>query len=385
MFKRTMIAASLAVAALASAQSMAAVVGGGATLPQQLYNTPGVLSAGFSAYFGVGSGGGKTAVLTNNIGVLNSGLPAGTTVDYAGSDSILNATEISTYQAAHQSPGVPATSPDNWGPLLQFPSAATSVTIPYNKAGTTNLNLTSEQLCLALSSNNGAARTWGEVLGTSDTTPVRVVYRSNSSGTSEILTRHLNNRCASLFTTVSSTFANAQPGAKPATWIGVTSSAAVASTVASTAGAIGYVGPEDVDATNNAVVARVNGLLPTVGNVQTALSTIAPPSTAADRADLTKWAPVLPNPDSGYSIVGYTNFIFGQCYKDAADVTSIRTFLGKHYNATFANSNDQAIIDKKLIPLTPAWKTAIRGAFIPPTSAQGVNNTSVCNGIGRPA
>ena len=33
MFKRTMIAASLAVAALASAQSMAAVVGGGATLP----------------------------------------------------------------------------------------------------------------------------------------------------------------------------------------------------------------------------------------------------------------------------------------------------------------------------------------------------------------
>ncbi|AZC30839.1 substrate-binding domain-containing protein [Pseudomonas chlororaphis] len=385
MFKRTMIAASMAVAALASAQSMAAVVGGGATLPQQLYNTPGVLNSGFSAYFGVGSGGGKTAVLTNNIGSLTTTLPAGTTVDYAGSDSILSASEISTYQAAHQAPGVPATSADNWGPLLQFPSAATSVTIPYNKAGTTNLNLTSEQLCLALSSNNGAARTWGEVLGTSDTTPVRVVFRSGSSGTSEILTRHLNNRCPSVFTSVSSTFANAHPGAEPDSWIPVNGSAAVASTVASTAGAIGYVGPEDVDATNNAVVARINGLLPTVGNVQTALSTIDPPSTATDRADLTKWAPVLPNPATGYSIVGYTNFIFGQCYKDTADVTSIRTFLNKHYNATFANSNDQAIIDKKLIPLTANWKTAIRGAFIPPTSAQGVNNASVCNGIGRPA
>ncbi|AZD48220.1 substrate-binding domain-containing protein [Pseudomonas chlororaphis] len=383
MFKRTMIAASLAVAALASAQSMAAVVGGGATLPEQLYNTPGVLNSGFSPYFGVGSGGGKTAVLTNNIGSLTTTLPAGTTVDYAGSDSILSATEISNYKTAHQD--VPATSPDNWGPLLQFPSAATSVTIPYNKAGTTNLNLTSEQLCLALSANNGVARTWGEVLNTSDTTPVRVVFRSNSSGTSEILTRHLNNRCPSVFTSVSSTFANAHPGAEPASWIPVTTSAAVASTVASTPGAIGYVGPEDVDATNNAVVARINDLLPTVGNVQTALSTIAPPSTAADRADLTKWAPVLPNPDSGYSIVGYTNFIFGQCYKDTADVTSIRTFLNKHYNATFANSNDQAIIDKKLIPLTANWKTAIRGAFIPPTSAQGVNNASVCNGIGRPA
>ncbi|MGY4663941.1 MULTISPECIES: substrate-binding domain-containing protein [Pseudomonas] len=383
MFKRTMIAASLAVAALASAQSMAAVVGGGATLPEQLYNTPGVLTPGFGTYYGVGSGGGKTAVLTNNIGSLTTTLPAGTTVDYAGSDSILNATEISNYKTAHQD--VPATDPANWGPLLQFPSAATSVTIPYNKAGTTNLNLTSEQLCLALSANNGAARTWGEVLGTSDTTPVRVVYRSGSSGTSEILTRHLNNRCPSVFTSVSSTFANAHPGAEPASWIGVSGSAAVASTVASTAGAIGYVGPEDVDATNNAVVARINGLLPTVGNVQTALSTIAPPSTAADRADLTKWAPVLPNPATGYSIVGYTNFIFGQCYKDTADVSSIRSFLTKHYNATFASSNDQAIIDKKLIPLTSTWKTAIRNAFIPPTSAQGVNNASVCNGIGRPA
>ncbi|ROL81768.1 hypothetical protein BK636_14685 [Pseudomonas chlororaphis] len=383
MFKRTMIAASMAVAALASAQSMAAVVGGGATLPEQLYNTPGVLTPGFGTYYGVGSGGGKTAVLTNNIASLTSSLPAGTTVDYAGSDSILNATEISNYKTAHQD--VPATDPANWGPLLQFPSAATSVTIPYNKAGTTNLNLTSEQLCLALSANNGAARTWGEVLGTSDTTPVRVVYRSGSSGTSEILTRHLNNRCPSVFTSVSSTFANAHPGAEPASWIGVSGSAAVASTVASTAGAIGYVGPEDVDATNNAVVARINGLLPTVGNVQTALSTIAPPSTAADRADLTKWAPVLPNPATGYSIVGYTNFIFGQCYKDTADVSSIRSFLTKHYNATFASSNDQAIIDKKLIPLTSTWKTAIRNAFIPPTSAQGVNNASVCNGIGRPA
>ncbi|WDH38067.1 substrate-binding domain-containing protein [Pseudomonas chlororaphis] len=383
MFKRTMIAASMAVAALASAQSMAAVVGGGATLPEQLYNTPGVLTPGFGTYYGVGSGGGKTAVLTNNIGSLTTTLPAGTTVDYAGSDSILNATEISNYKTAHQD--VPATDPANWGPLLQFPSAATSVTIPYNKAGTTNLNLTSEQLCLALSANNGAARTWGEVLGTSDTTPVRVVYRSGSSGTSEILTRHLNNRCPSVFTSVSSTFANAHPGAEPASWIGVSGSAAVASTVASTAGAIGYVGPEDVDATNNAVVARINGLLPTVGNVQTALSTIAPPSTAADRADLTKWAPVLPNPATGYSIVGYTNFIFGQCYKDTADVSSIRSFLTKHYNATFASSNDQAIIDKKLIPLTSTWKTAIRNAFIPPTSAQGVNNASVCNGIGRPA
>ncbi|QDR43057.1 protein disulfide reductase, partial [Pseudomonas aeruginosa] len=40
MFKRSLIAASLSVAALVSAQAMA-VNGGGATLPQQLYQEPG--------------------------------------------------------------------------------------------------------------------------------------------------------------------------------------------------------------------------------------------------------------------------------------------------------------------------------------------------------
>ena len=59
MFKRTVIAASLVAATLASAQSMAAVVGGGATLPENLYNgtSPRLLPADFS-YTGVGSGGG---------------------------------------------------------------------------------------------------------------------------------------------------------------------------------------------------------------------------------------------------------------------------------------------------------------------------------------
>src|ERR1700743_2003250 len=59
MFKRTLIAASLAVAALASAQSMAAVVGGGATLPEGLYNDSAFRPSTFDVYVGVGSGAGK--------------------------------------------------------------------------------------------------------------------------------------------------------------------------------------------------------------------------------------------------------------------------------------------------------------------------------------
>lgn len=119
MFKRNVLAVSLAVAGLCSAQAMAAVVGGGATLPQNLYNTATVLPSGFNAYIGVGSGAGKAAVLNNDATKLN--LPSGTTVDYAGSDSVLSAAELSAYKSAHQSPTVPVTDANNWGPLVQIP------------------------------------------------------------------------------------------------------------------------------------------------------------------------------------------------------------------------------------------------------------------------
>lgn len=382
MFKRNVLAVSMAVAGLCSAQAMAAVVGGGATLPQNLYNTATVLSSGFNAYIGVGSGAGKSAVLTNDSTKL--GLASGITVDYAGSDSILSASEISTYQAAHQSPAVPTTSAANWGPLVQVPSAATSVTIPYKLtlaggAALNNLDLTSAQLCDIFS---GTITTWNQVNASYPATAIKVVYRAGSSGTTEIFTRHLNSQCSAKFTT-NSTFTTANVGAEPASWIAATSSANLASTVASTEGAIGYVGPEDVDATNNAVVAKVNGLLPTIGNVTTALSTIAPP-VVADRADPSKWVPVLANPSSGYKIVGYTNLVFSQCYKDTADRTSIRDFVGRHYNTDDLNNNDDEIIANKLIPLTDDWKTAIRSTFYTPTNSLAIGNTTACNQIGRP-
>ena len=145
MFKRTMIAASLAVAALASAQSMAAVVGGGATLPEKLYGSTatsttatGILSAsipGFSPYIGVGSGDGKKAFFGNDSTKLK--LAAGTTIDYAGSDSVVSAAELAAYNADTVK-GRAA-----YGPLVQVPAEATSVTVPYHIDGKTSLQLTS--------------------------------------------------------------------------------------------------------------------------------------------------------------------------------------------------------------------------------------------------
>lgn len=382
MFKRTMIAASLAVAALASAQSMAAVVGGGATLPENLYKTPSVFGAGFTEYVGVGSGKGKLAFLNNDISQFG-GKPVGeVNVDFAGSDSILSDAEITAYNTAHNSAG--NTVDNKWGPLIQVPSAGTSVTVPYkltlaDGTAVTNLNLSSQDLCNIFS---GTWTKWNQVNAAYPANDIKVFYRSGSSGTSEILSRHLNSVCPGQFG-VSSTFTTAQIGAEPATFTAVGSSAIMASTAGTTEGGIGYVGPEDVDATNNAKVASVNGLLPTVGNVQTALSLIAPPSTAAARAIPQNWAPVLANPSSGYSMVAYTNLIFGQCYKNTTDGDNIRSFLTRHYGAT--TNNDAAIELQKLIPLNAAWKNAVRLQFANQSGALGVNNTSVCNTQGRPA
>jgi ABC-type phosphate transport system substrate-binding protein len=360
MFKRTMIAASLVVAAMASAQSMAAVVGGGATLPQDLYNDAAFRPSTFAPYVGVGSGAGKTAFLNNTAAGFGSTGP----VHYAGSDSILSAAEISGYNSAA------------FGPLIQIPSVGTSVTIPYKKSGNTTLNLTSAQLCQAFS---GQATTWGALLGTADTTPIRIVYRSGSSGTTEILSRHLNSQCPTLFTT-NSTFTTANAGTEPANWIAVASSSAMASTVAATEGAIGYVSPDAVNPASNAVVSRVNGLLPTVGNVTTALSAIAPPAGAA-RSNPANWAPVLANPATGYSLVAYTFLDLGQCYRDATVTTDLRSFLTKHYAGS--NNNDALIAAHDFIPLNTQWKNAIRSTFLTSNSL-AIGDTSTCNGIGRP-
>ncbi|HBP5609347.1 TPA: protein disulfide reductase [Pseudomonas aeruginosa] len=368
MYKRSLIAASLSVAALVSAQAMA-VTGGGASLPAELYkgSADSILPANFS-YAVTGSGTGKNAFLTNNSSLFGT---TGT-VHYAGSDSILSTSELNTYNTNYN---------NTYGPLIQIPSVATSVTVPYKKSGITNLNLTSAQLCDAFS---GAKSTWGQLLGTSDNTPIRIVYRSTSSGTSELFTRHLNAVCPTKFATNSTFTAARLPanGALPSHWVGVAETANVLPAVDAADGSIGYVSPDVVNVGDNARIARVNNNLPSVLNVQAALGSVAPPATTADRKDPSKWVPVFANPTAGYSIVGYTNFVFGQCYKVASVSTDVRAFINKHYGGTTTNA---AVGAHGFIPLPTTWKNAIISAFYTGTSENlAIGNTNVCNTKGRP-
>ncbi|WP_426109374.1 substrate-binding domain-containing protein [Pseudomonas sp. TWR1-1-4] len=392
MFKRNVLAVSVTLAALCSAQAaMADINGGGATLPQPLYQTAGVLTTGFAPYIGVGSGNGKAAFLTNDYTKFVAGV-TNKNVHWAGSDSKLTATELSTYASAKQ----PA-----WGKLIQVPSVATSVAIPFNKAGTNAVDLSVDQLCGVFS---GRLTNWNQITNSGRTGTIALVYRSESSGTTELFTRFLNAKCteAKPFA-VTTTFSSSYGGGLPSTAVAATGSQGVMDALNAVEGRITYMSPDYAaptlagldDATK---VAKVGGVSPAPANVSAAIGLVPAPTEARadgsfiDATNPDNWVPVFAAtasgpttfayPSSGYPILGFTNLIFSQCYADATQTTQVRGFFARHYGA-FGN-NDTAISNNRFVPLPANWKKAVRDTFATASNAQGIGNTSVCNAIGRP-
>ncbi|WP_268798211.1 substrate-binding domain-containing protein [Pseudomonas huanghezhanensis] len=381
MFKRTLIAASMAVAALASAQSMAAVTGGGATLPLPLYTTAGVLSSGFDTYTGGGSGAGKTAFLTNT----PSAIGKTANVDFAGSDSVLTAAELSTYASAHNAA---------WGPLIQVPSVGTSVAVPFNKAGATAVNLTTAQLCGVFA---GTITNWSQIANSGSAAPITVVYRAESSGTTELFTRYLNSRCGSSVPgtfAVTTTFSGSYSGGLPSNFTPATGSDGVSAALKVADGRITYLSPDwaatsEAGLADTAKVAQINGASPSTANVSAAVATVSAPATAAERAVPANWARTfgtggIAYPTSGYPIIGFTNLIFSQCYADSTDTSQVLDFLNRHYGVSTGTNNDASIKANRFVPMSDTFKAAVRSSFTSSLSSLSVGRSNVCNGIGRP-
>lgn len=394
MFKRNVLAVSLTLAGLCAAQAaMADVNGGGATLPQPLYQTAGVLTTGFSQYIGVGSGAGKAAFLNNDYTRFVAG-DTSKNVHWAGSDSKLSQAELNAYVTNHGTA---------WGPLIQVPSVATSVAIPFNKTGTANVDLSVAQLCGVFA---GTLTDWNQITGSGRSGPITVTYRAESSGTTELFTRFLNAKCPTAVPAVPGTFAITTNFASsyslglPAGAVAATGSQAVMDAVNAAQGRITYMSPDYAATTlagldDATKVARVAGVSPAPANVSAAIAAVTVPA-AANRANPNAWVPVfaaatnpsdpsvVAYPTTGYPILGFTNVIFSQCYANAAQTTQVRDFFARHYNATVANSNDAAITANRFVPLPAAWKQAVRSSFLTATNALSIGNTNVCNGIGRP-
>ncbi|AZC26919.1 MULTISPECIES: substrate-binding domain-containing protein [Pseudomonas] len=382
--------ASMLFAALCMQQAQADINGGGSTLPAKLYQTPGVLTAGFAPYLGMDRGRDKAAFLRNDYSLLSS-LPSDRNVHWAASESKLKYSEVGDYFSAHHA---------DWGPLIQVPSAATTIAIRFNKAGSAEVDLSTNDLCGIFS---GRVNDWRQIKESGRTGPITVIYPNIASGSTELFTRFLNAKCVETGTfAVTTDFASSYSGGLPAGARSANSSEAIMEELYVLDGRITFIGPTYAAATLEGLsdatkVARVNGVSPTPANISDAIATVPVPA-VAERRDQNLWVPVFtsqanidanpgdkslrPYPASGYPILGFTNMLFSQCYADATQTSQIRSFFYRHYGALV--SNDAAIRDNRLARLPAAWKTAVRDAFLTPTSPLSIGNANVCNGIGRP-
>jgi ABC-type phosphate transport system substrate-binding protein len=354
------------------------VTSGGATLPQPTYTAEeGYLhtlnpTVNFS-YYGVGSGAGQTALLNNDS--TQFGIAAGTSVSFGASDAALSAAQVSGYSR---------TATD--GHVIQIPQVGTAVTVafptgqigaltvtnpgkPTGKAVftpiTTNgtFSLNDSDLCGIFSgkitdwsgiSTKGLGTKPAVTTGTGVTaaSPIKVAYRTDSSGTTFLFTQHLaavctpaTNKAGVTFTTTKTFAATIFPGGVPPNFVGGSGSGGVAAALEGVSANIGYISPDyTAIAPNSANTAHHSLLvsklhnttdggdyLPTVANTTTGLSGVTaanyPVTSAATAANPLNWVPLIAKPPKGYPIVGFTNTLFVQCYKDPNVAAAVKLFI----------------------------------------------------------
>jgi phosphate transport system substrate-binding protein len=213
-------------------------------------------------YASIGSGAGLTAYLTQTPSSNTPTNPPPPTSslfpnypypewDFTMSDAPLSSTQISQYQSTDQT---------QRGPAVEVPVTSDGVATPYNPSGLTvpahGLQLSVNTLCGIF---GGGITNWNDSHITQDNNgiqvssnlPILVVYRLDGSGTTFLLSNHMNTACAS--TSYPWTFGVGTTITWPTGpgYIGETGSQGVAGEVAATAGAIGYVGPSFLGPPNN--------------------------------------------------------------------------------------------------------------------------------------
>ncbi|MFM0290105.1 substrate-binding domain-containing protein [Paraburkholderia megapolitana] len=430
---------ALAISSISASAAMAAgplVQGGGSSLVAptigNLTATPpgeiglfGTSEATFT-YYSVGSGAGQSAFLFNAPSNFGTGVTG--TVDFANSDAALSTAQVTSYNNT----GLGSTE----GPLIQIPYIVTAITIPVINAPavtstttpqttpgqTHSISLNDSDLCGIFS---GKIKDWNAVVNpengsfySATSKPITVVYRADSSGTSELLTRHLHAVCTTANTATgvtfvdSLTFANttAFPSGVPSNFIGATGSGGVHTTLvgyssAGTPAAVAYLSPDYANqflapssssASNPLAVASLlnatNGKYysPLYTNATIALGSISAPSGATAAGNPNLWVPVagetgytaLANPASGYPVSGTSQIIVSQCYLSSTVSKAVVDFLTDHYtNASFAS-----LVNGNGFDTVPSsFKTAIVADFLSNTSGFGldIGDSGTCSGVGR--
>jgi phosphate transport system substrate-binding protein len=423
------------VATLSSAAFAQAITAGGATLPQPLYNaefsalqtfnvtaTPGSTYA--VTYYGVGSGAGQKGFLLNDSSKLTNGstsAPAGLVVAFGGSDAALSNAQYTCWNGTDDSAdGLTGCANQQAiaGNLINLPLLGTPVTLAFapaqlGKISRTNLNtskakvtftpitanggitLNDDDLCgifsgkitdwLAASPSTSSATVdiatkpavlTGTGVSATAPSPIKVVVRSDGSGTTFLFTQHLAAVCTTANTatgvtfTAGTTFAKNFPGnTLPSNFVAAAGSGGVAAALQDTAtnpGAIGYLSPDYTTiapystalvagSKPTLIVAKLKNattgtaVLPNTSSTTAALKaattgTIYDSAVKASTANLStvtpapsnpvNWVPLVAKPSTGYPIVGYTTVMFAQCYSDPTVAAAVKQFISANVDST---------------------------------------------------
>lgn len=439
---KTCIAAMLAFAAVGATSAMAqSVQGGGSSLvgPSiQSEITEFGANPGSLTYFIDSSGVGQTAFLGNDPAAFNNSYTVTGTIDFANSDAALSASQITAYDTT---PGLGATE----GPLIQIPYITTPITVAYingptastdtfkgpqTTPGQTNsLALNDNDLCGIFS---GKLTNWNQVVNP-DTSAnftvnkaITVVYRSDNSGTSDLLTRHLAKVCTTgtsgnsnvSFVETQAFASNFPSSTPPSNFIGESGSGGIQKELVSTlapagTAAVAYISPDWTNtflapksssaSADLAVASLVNSFIsnsplgkadiaPTFAEADAAVATVTG-TTGADPVPVTRiraanqsnWVPVSANPTAGYPISGTSQIILSECYSNANVAASLVTFLTDHYT----NAAYTSIVNGNGFDVPTAYVSAIQTeilsntvtpAFNPPLN---INGTECAANVGR--
>jgi ABC-type phosphate transport system substrate-binding protein len=389
-------------------------------------------------YFSVGSGAGQNAFLNDQPTFFAAGLTG--TVDFANSDAALTTAQVTGYTR---------TATD--GPLIQIPYIVTPITIPLvngpavtstttpqtSPNNTHSIALNDDDLCGIFS---GKITNWSGVTNPETNTAypasagaIQVIYRTDGSGTTELLTRHLANVCTTANTAPNVTFVDSltftdsfvhRTGGIPASpaFVGANGSAGVRAALLSVGtssgspAAVAYLSPDyangflatkstvvtptttqvqlSVASLKNALVTTGTSIFaPTAANASAAVNTMVVPTTTAN--DPTAWVPTAPNtggtpstaylalakPAAGYPVSGTSQIILSQCYKDATVGQAMHDFLNDHYNTAAFISIVQG---NGFSTLPTGFASAITHDFLTGTTANlNIDNATACAGKGR--
>ncbi|HEY4078734.1 MAG TPA: substrate-binding domain-containing protein [Rhizomicrobium sp.] len=373
----------------------------------------------------VGSGAGIKGFLTEtaaNLFAATATLPSGfTDVSFAVSDGPLTGSrttvgsDIYAWEngTADTARGFSVTG--THARLLQFPLSIDPVAIAFNpvydaqgdqldiETNSGKLELTREAYCAIF---NGDIHTWDDSRLTAlnngltltpghTSVPMHLVGRSESSGTTQLFTRHLQVACDAeaalshishnFYTTVGG--ANFTPNGTGGVVGGpytnsvsftlVANSSGVSNAIAAQPGAIGYLGPDYTADFEAASGAPANGLPAAMlinfndstlyaasgSDATTAFGAQTLPSGATAQAEPSNWVPnaTLANPAAGYPIIGTTNVILKTVYGSSSISTPIKSFMSWYYTVpvTGTSQSDDLLNAVGLAPLPNNWKSAI--------------------------